>query len=174
MGIEAFKKEGRRGYNSEQVDAFLLELNSKHISTLSEKDAELKRAYSELEEQKKENLRLFDEIKAKEDAFAREKDEQNARIGEKISAAEEAARAIVIKTESECTEKRRALDREIQRTVEQAKADASEYLENAKSIAAVYEQKQQLIFAGIEQARRHLNDVINAADTIIGKKNEKL
>ncbi|MEG1742615.1 MAG: hypothetical protein RR246_00415, partial [Clostridia bacterium] len=104
--------------------------------------------------------------------FEDERDEINARIGEKISAADEAAKSIKNKTELECRTLKEKTEADCQLMKEkmalQIKAEiaavrekAEKYCENARKIAYIYEEKQQLIASGIEQARRHLDEAIS-------------
>ena len=108
-----FTKE-RKGYSCAEVDKFLLEQNARHNEVLAEKDAEIKRMFSENEDlksrleasEKRTNnlLAEFDEFKKHSTDDA---ERMNARLGEKLSAAEEASRDMLKKAEAECEELKR-------------------------------------------------------------------
>ena len=108
-----FTKE-RKGYSCAEVDKFLLEQNARHNEVLAEKDAEIKRMFSENEDlksrleasEKRTNSLLaeFDEFKKHS---ADDAERMNARLGEKLSAAEEASRDMLKKAEAECEELKR-------------------------------------------------------------------
>ncbi|MEG1743529.1 MAG: DivIVA domain-containing protein, partial [Clostridia bacterium] len=50
MANEIFRREGKKGYNSDEVDAFLNELNAKRRIFAEEKESEIKRLTSEKEQ----------------------------------------------------------------------------------------------------------------------------
>ena len=42
-----------------------------------------------------------------------------------------------------------------------------EYCDRARRVADIYVEKQQLVTAGLEQARRHLDDAVRSVDSIL-------
>lgn len=145
-----FTKE-RKGYSCAEVDKFLLEQNARHNEVLAEKDAEIKRMFSENEDlksrleasEKRTNSLLaeFDEFKKHSTDDA---ERMNARLGEKLSAAEEASRDMLKKAEAECEELKRKCRIQIAEDVAAAHRKAEEYCDRARRVADIYVEKQQL------------------------------
>ena len=168
-----FTKE-RKGYSCAEVDKFLLEQNARHNEVLAEKDAEIKRMFSENEDlksrleasEKRTNSLLaeFDEFKKHSTDDA---ERMNARLGENLSAAEEASSDMLKKAEAECEELKRKCRIQIAEDVAAAHRKAEEYCERARRVADIYVEKQQLVTAGLEQARRHLDDAVRSVDSIL-------
>lgn len=171
-----FSKE-RKGYSCSEVDKFLIEQSARHAEELSEKDAEIKRMFSENEDLKERLLSAEDAVskananidELKKHALS-ESDRINARIGEKLNAAEEASREMLRKAEAECEEMKRKCRMQIADELSSAHKKAEKYCERAKRIADIYEEKQQLVTAGIEQSRRHLESAVNCIDEILNEK----
>lgn len=168
-----FKKE-RRGYSCDEVDRFLLEQSSRHSEELAEKDAEIKRMFSEnddlkarLEASEKRTGSLLSELSELRKHSADDAERMNARLGEKLSAAEEASRDMLKKAEAECEEMKRKCRLQIADDVASARRKAEEYCDRARRVADIYVEKQQLVTAGLEQARRHLDDAVRSADSIL-------
>lgn len=189
MNSSGIFKIERKGYCCEQVDEFLRSRNEEHEEALAEKDAEIKRMFSENEELKERLAAAVssaasavrDAAAAREAAEAakaeannarlsgeNDRDAVNARIGEKLSAAEDAAKALLDKTKAECDAMKEECRGEIVREIANAHDRAEKACENARRIADVYEEKQQLVASGIEQSRRHLDDAVRAVDEILG------
>lgn len=171
-----FSKE-RKGYSCTEVDRFLLEQNARHNEEISEKDAEIKRMFSENEDLRERLAKAEEAIKKAEanlEEFKKHSTEEseriNARIGEKLSAADDASRELIRKTELECEEMKRKCRIQIADEVSAAHKKAEEYCERAKRVADIYVEKQQLVTAGIEQARRHLESAVNSVDEILNVK----
>jgi len=132
-----------KSYKKKEVDAFLLELNAEHLRVRTQKDDEIKRLFSECEHYRAECdskdariASLEEDLRAAAESKKREIDALNARIGEKISAAEEAAKAIM-----EDAEKEKA------RAHVLAVAEAEDYVANAKKQA-------DLLLARVEKLSR--------------------
>ena len=142
-----FTKE-RKGYSCAEVDKFLLEQNARHNEVLAEKDAEIKRMFSENEDlksrleasEKRTNSLLaeFDEFKKHSTDDA---ERMNARLGEKLSAAEEASRDMLKKAEAECEELKRKCRIQIAEDVAAAHRKAEEYCDRARRVADIYVEK---------------------------------
>ncbi len=171
-----FKKE-RKGYSCKEVDDFLLEQNARHEAEISERDAEIKRLFSENEDLKSRlsSMKIdVDKISADLSEFKKssigETDRINARIGAKLNAAEEAANEMLRKAEAECEDMKRKCRLQVASEVAEAHKKAEEYCARAKHATDIYLEKQQLIASGLEQARRHLDDAVQCIDEILSEK----
>ena len=132
-----------KSYKKKDVDAFLLELNAEHLRAKTQKDDEIKRLFSECEHFRAECdsrdariASLEEDYRTAMESKQREIDSLNARMGEKISAAEEAAAALIAEAEKEKARIRAS-----------AVADAESYVANAKKQA-------DLMLARIEKLSR--------------------
>jgi cell division septum initiation protein DivIVA len=174
--VQAFSKE-RNGYSRTQVDAFIEALTTQRINENEEHDAEIKRLFSENQDLK-ERLSAAEEalgnskreldsaLELKETEIKAERELINARMGEKISAAEDAAKSIIAKAEAECDKMKADCRTKLDGDMAAAHEKAEKYCETVRHIALVYEEKQQLISSGLEQARRHLDDAVRNVDDI--------
>lgn len=171
-----FNKE-RKGYSCKEVDDFLLAQNTRHEAELSERDAEIKRLFSENEDlksrlssMKKDVDKISSDLSELKKSGIAETDRVNARIGAKLSAAEEASNEMLKKAEAECEEMKRNCCLQIEAELAETRKKAEEYCARAKRATDIYLEKQQLIASGLEQARRHLDDAVQSIDEILSEK----
>ncbi len=169
----AFTKE-RKGYSCKEVDKFLLEENARHQEEIASRDAEIKRLYSEKEELKERLLQAKSDAEkaaSELEEFKKhandEADRLNMQMGEKLSAATEASNKMLESTRAECEEMKRECKEKIAFDIAEAHKKAEEYCEQVRRITEIYAQKQQIITAGLEQSRRHLDDAIKSVDDIM-------
>ncbi|MDL2287444.1 hypothetical protein LJB90_02640 [Eubacteriales bacterium OttesenSCG-928-G02] len=170
----------KKGYNKSEVDSFILKINESQKFDIQQKDDAIKTLSTELENSKAKlaesqeqvNLLKQEIEKIKQQSEAKEND-LNLRMGEKISAAEEAAKKLLEQAETSCKEMKQKAEQEIYEHTAKAKEKIDKYSEKACKIADIYEEKQHLVTAGIEQARRHLSEASENIFSILnGKENE--
>ena len=140
-----------KSYKKKDIDAFLLELNAEHLRAITEKDDEIKRVFSEREHYREQCELLSEKLERAQESHnaeleskQRELDAINARLGEKISAAEKAASGIL-----EDAEREKALAHE------KAVAESAAYVADVKRRAdALLEKAQAQTRACLEGQRR--------------------
>ena len=152
-----------KSYKKKDVDAFLLELNAEHLRARTEKDDEIKRLRSECDHYREECASRDARIEEMESSHRaeleskqRELDAINARIGEKISAAEKAASDIVEQAK-----------REKSRAHSNAVSDAESYVADVKKRA-------DAMLADVEKVSRACINGQRRAEQIIRMLNKQL
>lgn len=145
-----------KSYKKKDVDAFLLELNAEHLRVRTEKDDEIKRLHSECEHFREEcaarDARIAEmgsSHRAELETKQRELDAINARIGEKISAAEKAASDIVAQANGESA----AIH-------EKAVSDAGSYVADAKKRADDMLAEVEKVSRACIEGQRHAEQII--------------
>lgn len=152
-----------KSYKKKDVDAFLLELNAEHLRALTQKDDEIKRLFSQSEHYREESetkdallAEAEEKHKAELENKQRELDTLNARIGEKISAAEKAASDILEQANKEKEEIRA-----------KAQSDAESYVEGVKKQA-------EAVLAKVEKQSRTCIEGQRRAEQTIALLNRQL
>lgn len=163
-----------KSYKRKDVDEFLIRLNEAQLKALSEKDDEIKRLFSECEFYKKECEKKDGEItsiKAEYEDMLEKKQKEtdmvNARLGEKLSAAENAATAIIAEAK---TERERLLfiaKAEAESYAVKAKAKAEEYCEQAKQLSLVYREHFSKANQSLEVMNKHLDTALEEMAKLI-------
>jgi dsDNA-specific endonuclease/ATPase MutS2 len=162
-----------KSYKRKDVDDFLLKLNAEHIRALMEKDDEIKRLYSECEYYRQESAgkdeiinKMKAEYEAKLEASRREAESVNARLGEKISAAEKAASVIISDARTEKEKIVHLAKAEADSYIAQTKAKADEYCEKAKQLASVYRDHQQKALQSLDIMNKHLDGAVEEVNKL--------
>lgn len=163
-----------KSYKRKDVDEFLLQLNAEHLRVLAEKDDEIKRLYSECEYYRQESTQKDSDIhiqkteyEAKLEEKQKEADSVNARIGEKLSAAENAASVIVTEAKKEKEKIMNLAKAEADGYVVQAKAKAEEYREKAKQLSSVYRDHQQKALQSLDIMNKHLDTAVEEMEKLL-------
>jgi cell division septum initiation protein DivIVA len=156
-----------KSYKRKEVDEFLLRLNEAHINALAEKDDEIKRLYSELEFYKTECQKKEAEVASVKAEYEelletkqKETDAINARLGEKFSAAESAASAILDEAKAEKAKIISIAKSDAENYVAKAIVKAEEYTEKAKQLSLIYRDYFQKANQSLELMNKHLDTAV--------------
>ncbi len=167
MAAEMFFKDAKKGYDKEEVHAFVEKLSADHEFELERKNDEIKSLTTELAGQKQ---KLEERIAELEKQLAEEQTKNKegaakyeqlcAQIGEKLLFAETQASTIIADAES-----KRALAEEdgkkrAEASVAEITAKARAQAESAVKAADVLSQKSRIITAALDQTKRIIDDAI--------------
>ena len=163
-----------KSYKKKDIDAFLLELNAEHLRAVTQKDDEIKRLFSECEHYREEcaslNARMAsaeESHKAELEAKQHELDMINARLGEKISAAEKAAAAIMEEAQAEKDRSHAKAAAEAELYVADAKRRAGELLAKVEEQTRACIEGQRRAEQTIAIMNKQLDDTVSLLDGII-------
>ncbi len=171
---EFFFSEAKKGYNKQEVEAFLKRVSDENLAALQAKEDEYKRLLNRVEAMKAEHegrIRELEDALAEKTAKCEESaakyDELCAKMGEKLLFAEsEAAR---IKREAEDAKAR--IEAEASEKAEQTLAAiGAKAREDAAAVlraADILKQKSALINSGLEQTKRILEDAISQIEKAV-------
>lgn len=174
MQGEAFFSEAKKGYNKSEVEAFLKRVDEEHKEELKSKADEYKRLLNEKDALKADyesRIALLEaslaEETAKREESAAKYDELCAKMGEKLLLAEKQADSIISEAEAE---KRRTESEAAAKAQQQVTAISARAREDAAAVlraADILKQKSALINAGLEQAKRILEDAITQIEKAV-------
>ncbi len=167
MAAEMFFRDAKKGYDKEDVHAFVERLNSEHTLDLERKDDEIKALTTE-------NQRLKEKLEARIAELEQQlSDEQTknaegaakyeqlcAQIGEKLLFAEKRADIIVTEAEDKKAQIENDAKLRADAAVAEASARAKEQAASALKAADILRQKSQIINAALEQTKRIIEDAI--------------
>lgn len=167
MQGDIFFSEAKKGYNKEEVQAFLLRLDEENRDALQSKADEYKRLLNAMEAMKADYEKRIASLEAelaekvsKCEENAAKYEELCARMGEKLLFAEQQAEKII----SEANVTKQKIDAEATLKAEQnvaaITAKAREDAAAALRAADILRQKSVLINSGLEQTKRILEDAI--------------
>ncbi len=154
-------------YKRKDVDEFLISLNASHNRAVAEKDGEIKRLFSECEYYKQESIQKDDEIQRlkaeyeeKLSAVQKEVDTTNARLGEKLSAAEKASSLIIAEAKVEKEKLLNLAKEEADAYVARIKVQSDEYCEKAKRLSDIFRDHQQKALQSLDIMNKHLDSAV--------------
>lgn len=165
-----------KSYKKKDVDAFLLELNAEHLRMRTEKDDEIKRLHSECEHYREgcetrdaHIAELESAHRAALEEKQRELDAINARIGEKISAAEKAASGIVEQAKRERADTRDKAVSDAESYVADVKKRADAMLAEVEKVSRACINGQRRAEQIIKMLNKQLDDLASGIDGIVKK-----
>ncbi len=167
MAVEMFFREVKKGYDKEEVHAFVEKLRAGHEIELERRDDEIKTLTTEnqriretLEARIAELELLLADEQARNAEGAAKYEQLCAQIGEKLLFAENQASAIIADAESNKLaiegEARQRADAAVAEIIARAKEQAAASLRAADVLA----QKSRIINAALEQTKRIIDDAI--------------
>ena len=167
MQGDIFFREAKRGYNKDEVHAFIKKLDEENRDALQTKADEYKRLLNDMEAQKAEYEKRIASLEAelsekvaKCEENAAKYEELCARMGEKLLFAEQQAEKII----ADATAQKERIDAEAAVKAEQnvaaITAKAREDAAAALRAADILRQKATLINSGLEQTKRILEYAI--------------
>lgn len=171
MKGDIFFSEAKKGYNKDEVHAFIKKLNEENEDALLRKADEQKRLLNDLESQKQAYEKRIAELEtelsekvAKCEENAAKYEELCARMGEKLLFAEQQAEKIV----ADANAKKQKIDEEAALKAEQnvaaITAKAREDIAAVLRAAEIMKQKSMQINSGLEQTKRILEDAITQVE----------
>lgn len=167
MQGDIFFSEAKKGYNKDEVHAFIRKLDEENRDALQTKADEQKRLLNEMEAQRAEYEKRIASLEAelsekvaKCQENAAKYEELCARMGEKLLFAEQQAEKIIADAEAQ----KQRIDADATLMAEQnvaaITAKAREDAAAALRAADILRQKSILINTGLEQTKRVLEDAI--------------
>ena len=174
MTGEVFFNEAKKGYNKEEVLAFIKQLNDEHERALQSKNDEIKALMNEnaarADEFGARILELEKELEESKTAgleSAAKYDEICARLGEKLLFAETQSEKIIAEAELKKAQIDTEAAKQAEASVAAISAKAKEDAAAALRAADILRQKSQLINAGLEQTKRILEDALSQIEKAV-------
>lgn len=175
---EVFFSEAKKGYNKQEVEAFLKRVNDENLAALQAKADEYKRLLNKSEAMKAEYESRISELEdalsektAKCEESAAKYDELCAKMGEKLLFAESEAARIKRDAEEEKARIEAEAELKAEQTLAAISAKAREDAAAVLRAADILKQKSALINSGLEQTKRLLEDAISQIEKAV--KNDK-
>lgn len=167
MQGEVFFSEAKKGYNKEEVQAFLKRLDADNRDALQGKADEYKRLLNEKEAMQADyEARLsaleaeLAESRSKCDESTAKYDELCARMGEKLLFAERQAASITSAAEAEARHIKESATHKAEQSVAAISAKAREDAATALRAAELLRQKGLAINTGLDQLKKALEDAL--------------
>lgn len=167
MTGEVFFSEAKKGYNKEEVLAFIRRMSEEHGRALQAKNDEIKALMNQSAVKDQECAARIAELEkalADKDGECAEKsakyEEICAKLGEKLLFAEKQADRIINEAERSKLDTEEEAAKQAEAKVAAISAKAREDAAAALRAADILRQKSQLINAGLEQTRRVLEDAL--------------
>ncbi len=167
MTGEVFFSEAKKGYNKEEVLAFIKRLNDEHERALQSKNDEIKALMNEnaakAEEYSARVMELEKELEESKNATLESSakyEEICARLGEKLLFAESQSEKIIAEAEDKKAQISAEAARQAEASVAAISAAARQDAAAALRAADILRQKSQIINAGLEQTKRILEEAL--------------
>lgn len=167
MQGDIFFSEAKKGYNKDEVHAFIRKLDEENRDALQTKADEQKRLMNRMEAQKAEYEKRIASLEAelsekavKCEENAAKYEELCARMGEKLLFAEQQAEKIIADAEAQKQKTDAEAALKAEQNVAAITAKAREDAAAALRAADILRQKSILINTGLEQTKRVLEDAI--------------
>lgn len=149
MAEALFAKAGR-GYNREQVDAFLLELNR----NFAEKEQELNARIRELSAALADTEARLQEAEAKNQALEKECADMQASIGQRMLQADARAEEIIAKARKQAEEEGERMLAETRKGCTVIGRAAAEFTARMNEVTAEMNKTEKLLDLALEDVRR--------------------